>query len=307
MAGIRDLNSGMSFEKLKDLGCFDEEFAVYGLAYIDNGEIFYVVDNSGKRIYSLKKRLLTENKYSTPVEHQIVRRQVDSGTMNDVNQQIKLDFAKQLRKRYGETYFGMLHWISRIENNDLVTDLLKEETKRITGYFKREEIQLFEGLCLLAYESKKITETSYQDFQKWLVYAHEQLENEVITKGKFQIVYYGFGYEKNGRLEYYQNAQALNAHEKWYALRIDGTIVTPIFSKEYWADDLYQLSSKKKTFLETLYQYINNDYWEKVKLVYLKEVQTEKNIFKKKLESCKKQCNKYELESLYLYKFLFNI
>lgn len=307
MAGIRDLNSGLSFEKLKDLGCFDEEFAAYGLGYIEDDQTVYVVDNSGRRMYLLKEKLLKEKIYSTPIEYQVVRRQVDSGTMNDVNQQLKLDFAKKMRKKYGENYFEALQWISEIQNDDTIAEVLMAETKKITGYFDREEIQLFGGLCQLAYECKKITLESYWNFQKWIEYANKQLENEVVTKGKFQIAFYGFGYESNGKLEYYYNAQVLNACKKWTAMRNNSIIVTPILSKTYWGDDLYRLSHRKKDFFEILQQQIDNDYWQKVKKIYLTELQTDKKCFNEKIKSYDDRCSTEEMNSLNLYKFLFNL
>ena len=135
MAAIRDLNCGASFEKLKDLGCFDEEFSVYGFGYADRGEVYYLIDNDGKRLYAMKEKFLESNIYTSPIINKVVRKQVDSGTINDVNQQIKLNFAKELRQQYGQRYFEILQWISKFTHTDAAYELLDTETEEITGYF----------------------------------------------------------------------------------------------------------------------------------------------------------------------------
>ena len=220
---------------------------------------------------------------------------------------MQLDFAKKMRKQYGENYFAALQWISAVQNDDTAAGLLLDTTKKINGYFNQEEIQLFDGLCRLAYECKKIKTESYRDFQKWLEYANKQLENEVVTKEKFHITFYGFGYELNGKLAYYYNAQLLNAYKKWNALRNQSIIVTPILTKLYWENELYKLSSRKEEYLNTLHQYIDDDYWEKVKTIYLSKLQIDSCMFNHKLEEYKKVCNEGEVTNLNLYKFLFNI
>ena len=306
MAGIRDLDSGASFARLKDLGCFDEEFTVYGYGYIEDGKTSYLVGNSGEQIYKMYAGNAAKNIYTTPIEYLILRRQVSSGTMNDVNQEIKLQLAKQIKASYTKNYFSALNYFAQAKNSNTAYDLLCEVRDRVDGYFRPEEIQSFAGLCQMAYESKKITAAAFNEFGRWLEYAKSQLESDVILKEKFRVVMYGFAYEISGRGYYFSNALALNAYKKWHTLRSQGVIVTPLITKEYWSKDIYQSKPAKDDFQKLLAKLFDENYLQIVRRLQNYESAFIQEHFDIKWREWSEVCNKKELAALQTYKYIFN-
>ena len=307
MAGIRDLDSGASFARLKDLGCFDEEFTVYGYGYIEDGKISYLVGNSGEQIYKMYGDNVAKNIYTTPIEHLILRRQVSSGTMNDVNQEIKLQLAKQIKASYTKNYFSALNYFAQAKNSNTAYDLLCEVRDRVDGYFRPEEIQSFAGLCQMAYESKKINDAAFSEFGRWLEYAKNQLENDVILKEKFRVVMYGFAYKISGKINYFSNALFLNAHKKWHDLRSQGIVVTPLIAKEYWSKDIYQSKPAKDDFQKVLSKLFAENYLQIVESLQNYPGVFDKKEFASQWSKWNFVCNAKELGALKVYRHLFNM
>ena len=306
MSGIRDLDSGNSFARLRELGCFDEEFTVYGYGYLENGKINYLVANSGEHIYGMHPANVAQGIFTTPVEHLILRQQVSSGTMNDINQGIKLKLAKTIKSTYTKRYFATLDYFAQTKNSNVAYDLLCEVRDKIDGYFRAEEIQSFAGLCQMAYESKKITADKFYEFECWLEYAKKQLESDVILKEKFRVVMYGFAYEISGRGYYFSNALALNAYKKWHDLRSQGVIVTPLITKEYWSKDIYQSKPAKDDFQKLLAKLFDENYLQIVRRLQNYESAFIQEHFDIKWREWSEVCNKKELAALQTYKYIFN-
>lgn len=307
MAGIRDLNSGSSFARLRELGCFDEEFTVYGYGYLENGNINYLVANSGEHIYGMYPGNVDKGIYTTPVEHLILRRQVSSGTMNDINQAVKLQLAKTIKSTYTKNYFAALDYFAQAKNSNIASELLGKVKDGIDGYFRPQEIQSFAGLCQMAYESKKITTNSFYEFGQWLKYAKKQLESDVILKEKFRVVMYGFAYEMSGRINYFSNAMALNAYKKWHDLRSQGINVTPLITKEYWSKDIYQTKPAKDDFQKLLVQLFNQEYLQIISSLQNYEGAFEQDEFACKWDEWSRICNEREMSALKTYRHIFNM
>lgn len=87
-------------------------------------------------------------------------------------------------------------------SNEAYKDL-KALQDEIDGHFCDEELQIFEGLCRIALESKTLQYITYRDFMSWLKKVRKQMEDDVIVKRRFQRTVSGFVYwRKNGQTGY---------------------------------------------------------------------------------------------------------
>ena len=270
MSGVdRDIQCGNSFAKLYELGCFDEEFIVYGCGYYQNGEIIYLISNDGERVYRFRNEALLNHIYTTPVIMKVVTCQVSSGERENIRQSIKVDLAKDIKAIYSREYYEILSCLDQVQPNQHAEEFLQREQKQLEGYFDKTSVEMFEGLCKLAYECKKIKEHSYQSFNNWIKYAKRQMENDIIVKDNLRRQFHGFGYEQNGVVRYYADAQVMNVYKKREELMLQNAVVTPILSKEYWFKAVNQLHKVRKEFMEYLKYCIENGYLEKTKKILL--------------------------------------
>lgn len=268
MSGVdRDIQCGQSFAKLYELGCFDEEFIVYGCGYYQGGEITYLVSDNGDKLYRFRNEALQSHIYTTPVIMKLASCQVASGERENIHQNIKFKLAKELQSMYSRTYYETIKQLDSVANNQEAETFLEEERRRLEGYFDRSGVEMFQGLYQMAYECKRISEGAYQAFAAWVKYAKKQMENDILVKDKLQRVFHGFGYEINGVIKYFADAQAMNVYKKKEELLLKGAVVTPIISKEYWFPSVNQLASIRTQFMAYLKACVDNGYMEKTKII----------------------------------------
>ncbi|MBQ3205436.1 MAG: hypothetical protein IJB37_02680 [Peptococcaceae bacterium] len=268
MSGVdRDIQCGNNFAKLYELGCFDEEFIVYGCGYFQNGEIMYLVSDDGDKVYRFRNESLRKHIYTTPVIMKLKSCQVSSGERDNIRQNIKFELAKEIKAQYSEAYYRMIAQMDAVESNQQAERFLQEEQRNMEGYFDRSGVEQFEGLCNLAYEQKKISDIAYQQFCTWIKYAKRQMENDIVIKDDMRRIFYGLGYELNGQMGYFADAQAMNVYKKRENLLLQGAIVTPIISKEYWFKSINQLANIRKMFLSELQIYVDASYMKKTKKI----------------------------------------
>ncbi len=265
MSGVeRDIQCGNSFAQLYDLGCFDEEFMVYGCAYREAGKMKYFISSHGEKVYLFKDEAIFDAILTTPVQRKIVRLPVASGEREQIKLRIKLELAKELQAAYAGDYFERLQKWSSARVSDRAYDLLLREQETINGYFVPERVQLFRGMCKMALESKSLSRERYRPFADWLQYAKRQMENEVFVQGKFRRQFYGFGFKMEGTIHYVFDAHLINVYQKRDQLLADGQLVSPIISKVYGLKMLNQLPEVRKKFHALLEQYVDDVLMEKL-------------------------------------------
>lgn len=263
----RDIQCGTDFAKLYELGCFEEEFVLYGLSYIKQGKIYYLVSSNPDKIYRLVNSSMLYDIYCTPVIKKTMHQAVASGEKEDTKQKLMLTLAKELKENYGNKYFSEHNiWITKMPQDDAY-DLLKNEQENLEGCFDRAYLELFGGLCYEALVKKTLTLNKYEEFSRWLRHVYKQMDNDSVEKDNFKRMFSGFAYKQNGKIKHFLDANQVNVWEKRTLLNEKGIFVTPILSKEYWFHSLGNLGEVREKFMIYLKNYINDIYIEKVRKV----------------------------------------
>ncbi len=264
----RDVQCGLDFARLVDLGCFDEEFVLYGCAFFEAGNSKYLISGDKEKIYQLHEHGYLHGRNFTPIIRKIQRRMVGSGQRDDIRQQLKVELAKDLQRRYCPIFFQELDKLTKVPANNQAYLLLQQEQERLDGRFQADDTLLFEGLCKLSIESKVLTEKSYDILASWMKYVRKQMEDDIIIKDKFERSFSGFAYEKeNGQIGYFFDAQKVNVLERKAKYETACVFTTPIFTKRYWFHTLNQLPKTRKSFENLLKDKINANYIAKVKAI----------------------------------------
>lgn len=269
MSGVdRDIQCGHSFLKLYELGCFAEEFIVYGCSYLEKGKVYYIISSNPEKICQVVADSVIENRSCSPIMKKAYQQKVASGTKEDIKQKIMLDMATEISKIYGKEYFESERtWLERSPNSSakLLLELKKHE---LTGCFDKPQLMLFEGLCREALRLKVLERHIYDEFDRWLKHVYRQMEDDVIEKNKFNRELSGFAYEKNNQIKYFFDANKINTVEKREQFIHGKIFVTPILTKEYNFSELNQLADIRKDFKVYLEQMLNDQYILTVKKIY---------------------------------------
>lgn len=287
----RDIECGVNFNKLLELGCFDREFIVCGYAYMKNNEIYYLIDSNEEELYQKRNAEIFHEIYPTAIMKTIKRCVVPSGMKDIIVQKSKLELAKELQKQYNHIYFEAVAEMSKESASNEAYKDLKALQDEIDGHFCDEELQIFEGLCRIALESKTLQYITYRDFMSWLKKVRKQMEDDVIVKRRFQRTVSGFVYwRKNGQTGYCYDAQRSDVEEKRLQYNMQGMSTTSIYQKQYWFDDINDIPRIRKQFAKMLKQVFKEETIElfKMQKQYQSVIQDQK--YQKLKQRVKENC-----------------
>ena len=244
------------------LGKFEEEFIVYGCCYMEHGKKMYRVSTQILDIYRFRERCLERGIQPSPVVSFLNRVLVPSGMQDSYLFQTRIQLAKNMQGMYSQEFLQKLTELAACENHDGAADIFYELQQKMIGCFDRDVVQLVEGLLICAYQQKKLTWTTYQEFRQWVNYLYSQMEDDVVIKKNFQRTFFGLAYHNAQQKPcYYVNAQKSDVYKKREALMMQGILTTPIVQKTYYYAQQPDLRTVKELFKQQMAQWMDEEYW----------------------------------------------
>ena len=309
MSGVdRDIQCGNSFERLFNLGCFDEEFQFYGFSFLHKNKIKYWVGSNEENIYRFIDMHRGEDFFFTTVEKWIRHCQVPSGERENIKQQYKIELAQELHDKYDAVLFNAIRDLADHSPNDSALGLLTVYQDRINGRFRKHDIAVFSGLCTLAYESKLLTPVAYLKFMEWVEQVHKQMENDTVEKDQFKRSFYGFFYRKsNTNYTLFYDAQRSVVQSRWHLYRQKGCICSPVINESYFFHALNQLSSKRNDFKNILNEYLESDVKTILEELYTLPAAINYKMYEKWRTRVEKECSREALETYIGYGHIWHL
>lgn len=120
----RDEDGMADFVKLLNLGCFGQEFHIYGIAYEDEIGPAYRVSGKALNLFEFSKYCGVDGIYPTPVFSNLQRRISPSGSEDIIKTILKKETAQELKLQYNSTYFAAMHELGKITANNEAYELL---------------------------------------------------------------------------------------------------------------------------------------------------------------------------------------
>lgn len=257
---LRDVECGLDYARLYELGCFDREFVVYGVCYWEKGSVHYLISENPEKVYNFINTSMLDERYCSDVIKRVVQHNVASGTEDFVKKEIMMNVAKELHEKYGSPYFEkMKSWIEK-EAFDTAYDMLLKQQDTLQGCFDRIKIELFEQLCYQALEHKTLTRVRYDEFQRWIKHIYKQMEDDIIEKDKFKRDFAGFAYKESKQIKFFFDANIVNVWEKKFEKKKNGYFVTPILCHQYWISAINKIPQIRQKFKDMLKTYIDEEY-----------------------------------------------
>ena len=243
-----DAIAAVQSKELLRAGFMEEEFACYGTAFVENGEIKYYISSTERSMNRFVARCIMRNIYPTPPKYYVMRCNVSAGLRDDIRQQFKLDTAYALKRNYTLLYFQAMEKLSSYPVDNEAMPILQEMKDEIENTFDKIALEIFRGVVLEALTMKHLTQEGYSYWQTWIDDEYRKMEEDILEYNYYKRTYSGFAYKQNDQIHFVRNAFETKTIERRNTLIAEGKLVTPILRKDYYAATYGELDYGRDDF-----------------------------------------------------------
>lgn len=266
-AVFRDFQVAQDIGKKAEMGWFDVEFTMYGCAYLKDDKMYYKVSPKSEDIYQFIEKSMLENIYPSNVISLKEKCPVPAGMKEFIAQDVKRKLAKKLKEVFPKEFFVQLNQLANRVTENSAREILWSEAEELEGVFEEDKLCYFEELVNYTYSCRKITQEEYFKLSLWLAEERRSMQDNFISKDRYERAWSGIAYEEEEKIKYIVNALKACVYEQQYALEQEGKFVTPIFSQTYWYNYKYRLPDVRRDFTKKLHEELNEAYIEKIKKI----------------------------------------
>ena len=258
----------MQYAALLELGAYDDEFALFGFVYLENGSRHCYVSGMREKTIAHYELCRAKNMFPTNIESKVIRMRINSGEKESVQQQLKLEFAHELEKKYPKHVLIKLRNIGLESINNKAKNDLDKIRCNLEGCFNEDTLELFSGIVHLAYEKNILSVDEYYQNLDWVKRESDFSRDRIRPKTNMKRLLSGFAYYEGKTLKYYTNA----VYEKVLARRIEliskGKQVSPIYKKIYYFNFAKELYLSLDEFDKDIAEKMNEDYMALIAYLY---------------------------------------
>lgn len=260
MLDLRDLQVAMDVAKRAEIGWFDVEFTMYGCGYLEKGKRYYRISAQGEKIYNFIENAAVKNILPTDIIKLTKVYPVPAGMREIIAYEVKRDLAKQIDEQFSKEFFRYLQETAELAADDSGWEILKNEWQKIEGCFDRKMLKRFQELTIFAYNCRKITLEQYWASNRWAEEEFKSMQEDLISKDRFEKTFYGIAYRSRDTIKYEDNARQEHVYGRKYTLEKQGVFVTPIFAETYWYNYDSRPAQIHALFEQRFQQAVNDDY-----------------------------------------------
>ncbi|SHN59686.1 hypothetical protein [Desulfitobacterium chlororespirans] len=260
----KDLQIAEDFSKMAEFGYLDQEFTMYGAAYLGTDEqMKYLISSKRDEIYRFMAMSAYQGLCPTPASSYTEICPVPSGYEEDIALQVKFRLAKKLQQDYQKPLLAALRELAAVDGNDAAYELLVKEQEKVEDLYDRDILLVYEGLVDMAFKKKLLSLRSLNEFNRWINKIKKQMEDDLVVNDILEKTFYGYVYQGgDGTLKYRVNAQYESIYNFTLETEEQGCRPSPIFHKKYFYNYRYTLGEAKNDFNVFLKKLLNRDYME---------------------------------------------
>lgn len=248
------------YASLLAMGAYDEEFALFGIAYFTEGRRKCYISMNREKVYQFFDSCCERQIYPTVVEAKIRRLRVHSGERPAVEQRLKLEFAYELSQKYSHAFLSDLQKMALCPVSNKAADILSPLQEHLEGCFDEDALQLFAGAVKYAYAGKILTSAQYYSYQAWLKQERDFLDEKTHPASHFKRTLAGLAYLEHGKVKYYTNALLEKVQSRRLEIMSHGQMATPIFTKTYYFNSYAELPGCLQKFDRQIAQKVDDNY-----------------------------------------------
>ena len=295
------------YSQLLELGAYDVEFMLFGTVYLEKGKKKCFISAKRHVVYQFVEECRTKGIYPTMVQRKILRCRVNSGEREQVEQNFKLDFARQLNTMYSKEFLVELQRLANTQANNDAKEIFELLRNQLSGCFDEDALALFEGAVLHAFEGKVLAWEEYYRNMQWLEVERDFLTDKVRASSNFKRTFAGFAYIEYGKVKYYTNAVVEKTQERRAELMAKQLLTTPVYCKSYYFNDLSELQQQIDAFNKHAGEKLDNGYMLLIQTLYQLKPDIAENNYRNLKERCVEIYNQRERETFCYYETMWHL
>lgn len=260
--GSRDMCCIAAVGNMASMGRFEEEFSMYGCAYLENGNVTYRISPVAEQMYEFVRKSAQHACYPTRVLCHRCNTEVPSGMREKIAGEVKLETARRLRSLYPQAFFTELEPLAKTAAQNNAMPLLEELVDAIDGHFEELELQLLEGTIQLAWDSKLLQKDSRRQLEQWVAKTRGQMADDPVLETTVSRIFYGFCYQEKGRaIQTVVNAQPVQVWEQQANKKRSGAITGPVLRQIVWFAHEGQIAEGRSRFRQNVQKLQSDKYF----------------------------------------------
>ncbi|MED9782154.1 MAG: hypothetical protein UGE23_12300 [Peptococcaceae bacterium] len=257
---IRDIDIGTNLLRRAELGGFEKEFHVYGLAYYKDNQREYLLGSDLYEIYKKQQEYELSHIISSTIQSYSSRSYVTLDNIDIMVFDAKLKLARQLKDTTDLELFQWLTTLSSHAQEDYAYPILQELCQQIEGYFNQDKLHSLHSLIQYAYGILALSDSHYKELMTWLKDELHFMGNVPIRQDIYNKTYYGIAYLKNDRIYYEEDALPDCIVRKIDELEHQNLITTFIFKQKLYYSYTKNLFDIHNEFVQNLQNHYDDNY-----------------------------------------------
>ena len=261
---FRDAQVAEDVRKKAELGWFEQEFTMYGTAYLAPDGMTYKVSADAGKIYRFIDDASAQQIFCGNVLSLTKTQAVPVGAEASAALAVKKELACRLRQAYPPELFLLLDELADYCRTDAAYDWLIAERDALEGVFDEERLHFFERLIRRCYSCQKLSAAHYQTLTTWLQEEFQGLLDSFVSKDIFEKHFYGLAYSSGTGYRYLYDSLPETLYQRQAALEEQGVFVSPVIAQTRWYNYTYTLADARRDYQTTLHTFLNTDRLQKL-------------------------------------------
>ncbi len=297
---LKDVSSAQMIHALVDMNCFEQEYVIYGYIWRDRTErVKITTSDQEMNIQRSFENKELEQYVMSPIQKWTTRIVMREETKEEDVFLLKLQLSQTLAEKYNNYYFNILESLIKLPPDSQAKAILEDWQREIDGYYRENDLILFEGAVKYAFQTKHLTMEDYQYFFKWIQRTRTQVFGMLQVKDNYERTFWGFAYEKSNRsVGYICNANYKVVLDRLMQLDLQGRFHTPVYRKKYCYHLSQDLNNVRRSFENEIHLLMDEKYL--IKINELRSLIHQQGL--QKIDSCillaEKYCSKEAVEGI---------
>lgn len=245
---FRDAQVAEDVRKKAELGWLEQEFTMYGTAYLQDGEMCYKVSADAGKIYAFIEASTRRQIFCSNVLTHTRTCAVPIGQQEDTALAVKKETACRLRQTYPPELFILLQKLAEQIRTDDAYPYLCAQRDALEGVFDERRLKSFEDLTAHCYSAQKLSPAHYQALAAWIEREKQGLLDDFVSKDRFSKTFYGLAYAAPTGFRYLHDSLPEYICQRQAALEEKGTFTSPIFAQTLYYNYTYDLAACRQDY-----------------------------------------------------------
>lgn len=288
-------------------GFMEEEFACYGSAYSEKGEVYYYVSTTAYSMKQFMHNRIEEKTFPTIAKYFVKRANVTPGSKDMMRQMFKKEVASQLKNQYPKVYFQAMEAMATYQNDNGAMDVLFSVKDDLESTFDGVALDLFTEIIEEALLARHLTKDGYRYWQNWVKKERQKTAEEIQEWNHYQRTYTGYGVIEKDKIRYRKDGMESMTIERRNQDIAKGKPVTPILRKQYFASCDAKLATCAKSFQGLMEGYLNDGLFEIIKEIRAQKAVVPKEEFLQWLHRIEDTASQSAIDSFKYYGYLWGV